>query len=309
MRAFITGISGFVGRHLAERLVSQGWEHVSGFDSQASDLPVPVHPGDLCDRAAISEALTASQPEVVFHLAGTIKAELAKDYFLTNVLGTLGLFEALLETGYRPRVMIASTSAVYGPGLGQRPISEYFPLHPMTDYAASKASQEMVSHRFYLGDQIPIVIVRTFNLLGPGQSPKLACSAFARQIALDENREDPEPIHTGNLSSKRDFVDVRDAVRAYELLAQEGSPGAVYNVCSGQAVSLQNCLNLLLGMATKPLITELEAARIQIHDLPIQVGSAKLIQRTVGWQPQISLQDSLADLLNDWRERVKTIQE
>jgi GDP-4-dehydro-6-deoxy-D-mannose reductase len=308
MRALVTGISGFVGGSLTDFLISKSWD-VSGFDQRESEKISHTHTGNILDQATLAEAIRISRPDVVFHLAGAIKAKLAKDYYLTNVLGTLSLFEALVETGYKPRVIIASTSGVYGPGLGKRPISEHFPLHPMTDYAASKAAQEMVAHRFFLAYNIPIIITRTFNLIGPGQSPELAASAFARQIALDENRAQPEPIRTGNLSARRDFVDVRDAVRAYELLAQNGIPGAVYNVCSGQAVSLRHCLDLLLGMASKPLTTELDTIRMQSNDVPIQVGSARLIRRTFGWEPQIALQQSLLDLLNDWRRRVKSTTE
>lgn len=308
MRALVTGSSGFVGSALTDCLISNGWD-ISGFDQRESRKIQQTQIGNILDQAALSEAIRTSQPEVIFHLAGAIKAKIAKDYFITNVLGTLALFEALVETGYKPRVIIASTSGVYGPGIGQRPISEHFPLHPMTDYAASKAAQEMVARRFFLAYNIPVIITRTFNLIGPGQSPELAASAFARQIALDENRAQPEPIRTGNLSAKRDFVDVRDAVRAYELLAQKGIPGTAYNVCSGQAVSIRYCLDLLLGMASKPLTAELDTIRMQENDVPIQVGSARLIQRTFGWQPKIELRQSLLDLLNDWRKRVKSTPE
>ena len=305
MRALLTGISGFVGGSLSDFLISNNWD-VSGFDHRPSNKVAQTFIGNILDKSAIGEALRVSQPDVIFHLAGAIKARDARAYFETNVIGTLSLFEALVEAGQKPRVLIASTSGVYGPGLGKRPIKETFSLHPMTDYAASKASQEMVARRFYLANAIPVIFARTFNLIGPGQSSELACSAFARQIALDENRNAPEPIRTGNLATKRDFVDVRDAVHAYELLARKGSPGAVYNICSGKAVSLQNCLNLLLGMATKPLVTELDKNRLQANDVPFQVGSAGLMQREFGWQPQIALQQSLQDLLNDWREQVKS---
>ena len=304
MRALLTGISGFIGNCLAEYLISKKWE-VFGFDHRASEKFNQSFVGSITDREAIGKAIQNSQPDVIFHLAGAIKANTAREYFETNVLGTQTLFEALVEAGLKTRVVIASTSAVYGPGMGKRPIKESFALHPMTDYAASKASQEMVARRFFLGYGFPVIFARTFNLIGPGQSPELACSAFARQIALDERSSTPEPIRTGNLAAKRDFVDVRDAVRAYELIASQGRPGAIYNVCSGKGIALAYCLSSLLGMASKPLVTELDRKRVQINDVPIQVGSAELIQREFGWQPQISLQQSLQDLLNDWRERVK----
>jgi GDP-4-dehydro-6-deoxy-D-mannose reductase len=308
MRALVTGISGFVGSSLTKLLVSNKWE-VSGYDHRESHSVPDMHTGNIQDQAALAETITKSQPEVVFHLAGVIKSKSLKDYYNTHILGTLALFEALAETGYKPRVIVTSSSAVYGSGVGKRPISENFALRPITDYGISKLAQEMVAQRFFLAYGFPVIIVRTFNLIGPGQSPELACSAFARQIALDESQAHDKPIKTGNLSAQRDFVDVRDAVCAYELLAQAGMPGATYNICSGRSVSIQNCLNLLLAMASKPLTTELDRTRMQKNDVPMQVGSAKLIERTVGWQPKISLEESLSDLLNDWRSRIKSIPE
>jgi GDP-4-dehydro-6-deoxy-D-mannose reductase len=309
MRALVTGISGFVGGSLTKSLVSNCWD-VFGFDHrETNDGSGNVYIGSMQDQAALAEVITKSQPDVVFHLAGVIKSKSLKDYYNTHILGTLALFEALLETGYKPRVIITSSSAVYGSGLGKRPISEHFALRPITDYGISKLAQEMVARRFFLAYGFPIIIVRTFNLIGPGQSPELACSAFARQIAIDESSPHAKPIKTGNLNTERDFVDVRDAVRAYELLAQKGVPGATYNVCSGRSVSIKACLDLLLTMASKPLTAELDSTRIQKNDVPLQVGSAKLIEQTVGWQPKISLEDSLLDLLNDWRKRIRSTTE
>lgn len=305
MRALITGISGFVGGSLTSQLVSSQWE-VAGFDHREQQTKSEITIGNIQDREAVSDAINKTQPDVIFHLAGVIKSKSLKDYYNAHILGTLSLFEAIVESGYKPRVIIASSSAVYGSGFGKRPISEHFALRPVTDYAISKLGQEMVARRFFLANGIPVIIVRTFNLIGPGQSPELACSAFARQIAIDEIQTHTRPIRTGNLSAKRDFVDVRDAAYAYELLARNGTSGSTYNVCSGQAVSIQNCLNTLLRMATKQLTTEFDKSRMQKNDVPTQVGNAKLIEHAVGWQPKISIEQSLADLLIDWRMRIKS---
>jgi GDP-4-dehydro-6-deoxy-D-mannose reductase len=303
MRALITGISGFVGGSLTEHLISNDW-NVFGFDHRETNGKSNVCIGNIQDQATLANVITRSQPDVVFHLAGVIKTKSLKDYYNTHILGTLAMFEALVEAGCKPRVIITSSSAVYGSGLGKRPISEHFALRPITDYGISKLAQEMVARRFFLAYDFPVIIVRTFNLIGPGQSPELACSAFARQIAIDESSSHAKPIKTGNLNAERDFVDVRDAAWAYELLAQRGVPGATYNVCSGRSVSIKTCLDLLFKMASKPLTTELDRTRIQKNDVPLQVGSARLIEQTVGWRPQISLEQSLSDLLNDWRKRI-----
>lgn len=305
MRALITGISGFVGGSLTSQLDSNQWV-VSGFDHRHQINKYDVTIGNIQDQESIFQAINKNHPDVIFHLAGVIKSRSLKDYYNAHILGTLSLFEAIIESGYKPRVIIASSSAVYGSGFGRRPISEHFALRPVTDYAISKLGQEMVARRFFLANNIPIIIARTFNLIGPGQSPELACSAFARQIALDEVQTHAKPIKTGNLSAKRDFVDVRDAALAYELLASKGIPGATYNICSGMAISIQNCLGILLEMANKPLTTEFDKTKMQKNDVPIQVGNAKLIERAVGWQPTINIKQSLADLLNDWRTQINS---
>ena len=308
MRALITGISGFVGQALTEQLLLNEWE-VCGFDHRESSNFPCLHTANILDQTALANAIRKSRPDVIFHLAGVIKSNVSKDYYNTNILGTLSLFEALVETGHPARVIIASSSAVYGPGTRKRPITEKFALRPATDYAISKVAQEMVARRFSMAYNFPVIIVRTFNLLGSGQSPELACSAFAQQIALNEILENPSPIKTGNLSAQRDFVNVHDAVHAYELLAQKGKPGATYNVCSGQAVSIQACLNTLLEMAQKKLAVEIDSSKMQNNDVSNQIGSARLIEKAVGWQPRITLQQSLFELLNDWRIRIKSTAE
>ncbi len=305
MRALVTGISGFVGSSLSNFLVSDGWD-VTGFDQRKSEMLDNIHIGSIHDQAALTDVIRICQPDVIFHLAGVIKSQQSKEYFIGNVLGTLSLFESLLETGLKPRVVIASSSAVYGPRLGKHPITENFALRPATDYAASKVAQEVVARRFFLAYNFPVIIVRTFNLIGPGQPPNLACSSFAQQIALAEHQKENGVIKTGGLSAQRDFVDVRDAVQAYELLARKGTAGEAYNICSGKAVSIHHCLDLLLGMATRHFRVELDTMRLQKNDVPVQTGSMRLVEKITGWQPQISLKNSLSDLLNDWRERVKS---
>jgi GDP-4-dehydro-6-deoxy-D-mannose reductase len=146
-----------------------------------------------------------------------------------------------------------------------------------------------------------------FNLLGPGQSPALACSAFARQIALAEVTGQTE-IVTGNLDASRDFVDVRDAVRALTMLAEKGHASEIYNVCSGRAVTIRKCLHEIMSMSNKQLTTRVDAGHLQKNDIPVQMGSYQKLHKATGWSPKISLKQSLSDLLNDWRRRVKEVE-
>jgi GDP-4-dehydro-6-deoxy-D-mannose reductase len=300
-RALITGISGFVGRHLHEELLHEGWD-VFGFDIRPAGEKVFV--GDLSDRAALTRAVDDFQPDAVFHLAGIIKSQDPQAYYTSNLFGTLNLLDAVLRMEKRPKVVLASSSAVYGLTKSERPITERSPLRPVTEYAVSKMAQETAALRYHYAFGLDVVIVRMFNLLGPGQSPDLACSAFARQIALAEISEQNE-IVTGNLDAKRDFVDVRDAARAFALLAEKGEAGQTYNICSGNAVAIQQCLSEMMLRSKKQLLARVDPARVQKNDVPVQVGSFQKVQKAAGWNPRISLNESLTDLLNDWRERVK----
>jgi GDP-4-dehydro-6-deoxy-D-mannose reductase len=302
--AFITGVSGFVGKHFSMFLLDRGWD-VAGQDLKPATAISKFYRSDLQDRSALQEALHETHPNVVFHLAGVLKSEHAEDFYTSHVLGTVVLLEVLTKIGLRPRVMIASSSAVYGAGLGRRPITEGFKLRPVTQYAASKVAQEVVAMRYFTTTGLPIICVRTFNLLGPGLSAGMACSAFARQIALAEMQGTSSTITTGDLSARRDFVDVRDAVRAYILLAEKGRAGQTYNVASGRAVAIRDCLDFLRKQARVPIETVLDPARVQKNDVPIQIGSAKRLREQTGWEPKFTTEESLADLLDDWRQRVK----
>ncbi|MFN8435232.1 MAG: GDP-mannose 4,6-dehydratase [Anaerolineales bacterium] len=300
-RALITGISGFVGRHLREELLREGWD-VFGFDIRPTGENVFV--GDLSDRAALTRAVADCQPDAVFHLAGIIKSQDPQAYYTSNLFGTLNLLDAVMQLEKRPKVVLASSSAVYGLTKSARPITERSPLRPVTEYAVSKVAQETAALRYHYAFGLDVVVARMFNLLGPGQSPDLACSAFARQIALAEISDQTE-IVTGNLDAKRDFVDVRDAARAFALLAEKGEAGQTYNVCSGNAVAIQGCLSEMMLKSKKQLSARVDVARVQKNDVPVQVGSFQKLHKAAGWNPRISLNESLTDLLNDWRERVK----
>src|SRR6266545_5192311 len=171
--ALITGASGFVGRHLARFLVVQGWQ-VFGFDQRAGKDEKNTFTGDIVDRNAFQSALRKCKPQVVFHLAGLIKSAYPEKLYHTNLLGTVTLFESLLESGHPPVVIVASSGAVYGSGFGGRKISETFKPRPVTHHAVSKLTQEIAALRYFDAFRLPVLIVRMFNLVGPGQSPDLA---------------------------------------------------------------------------------------------------------------------------------------
>jgi GDP-4-dehydro-6-deoxy-D-mannose reductase len=303
LSALITGIGGFVGSHLSTHLHELGWQ-VYGLDQRGGNRK-HVFYGDLADRHTFQAALSDCKPDILFHLGGLIKSHQPEDLYRANVLGTLALLESLVETEWRPIVIVASSSAVYGSGSGARPLSEKFKPRPVTHYAVSKLAQELVALHYLDAVRLPVMVLRMFNLIGPGQSPHLACSAFARQIALAEVHGGDEVV-TGDLGARRDFIDVRDAVRAFALVAEKGKAGEVYNVCSGQAVFIRDCLEEMLSLSQRPLKIRMDAEKIQKHDVSIQVGNAHKLHQITGWSPQIHLRKSLSDLLVYWRQRVKS---
>ena len=302
--AFITGISGFVGTHLSRHLMDAGW-HIVGYDLAHPGFDVDFFKGDICDKAGLLHALADARPDIVFHLAGIIKSNTPDTYYQAHVLGTVDLLDTVMECGLQPVVLIASSSAVYGSGLGRRPITENFTPRPATHYGVSKLAQELAALHYFTAFGLPVIVVRAFNLLGPGLSPVLACSAFAMQIAQAERSGKPSTISTGNLSSRRDFLDVRDAVRVYALLAEKGQAGQAYNVASGQATAISECLDFLRKQARFPVDAVMDPGRLQRNDIPVQVGSIRRVQAVTGWEPEISKEQSLMDLLDDWRQRVK----
>lgn len=302
MRTLVTGANGFVGRHLIHQLGQLGWQ-VWGVDKKTISRD-KITVVDLSDREEMKRLLSEIQPEIVFHLAGIIKSDRPEEFYKANLQITVDLFESLVEAGMKPGVVIAGSSAVYGPGRSNKPISERARPRPMTHYAVSKLAQETVSLRYFDALDFQVIIARMFNLLGPGQSPDLACSSFARQIALAELK-DVREITTGALYAQRDFVDVRDAVRVLALLAKTGKAGQIYNVCSGYPVSIKTCLDELLALSATKITVKTVDEKIQEHDVNIQVGDARKLRAATAWKPEIKLKQSLSDLLEDWRQRIR----
>jgi GDP-4-dehydro-6-deoxy-D-mannose reductase len=307
-RALITGIYGFCGRHLAVHLQRQGYQ-VFGLDmAQASPLAgIPVHAGDIRQRDLVQSVVRTVRPTHIFHLAALISPHPDLDeLYAVNVRGTGHLLEAVRLAGVEPVIVVTGSSAVYGlVQPGDLPIHESLPFQPVSVYAVSKIAQEMLAYTYYARHGLHVIRTRAFNLTGPGQPPSLVCSAFAKQIAEIEAGWIEPVLRVGNLTPQRDFVDVRDVVQAYDLVAQLGTAGQVYNVCSGRAVAVQTCLDQLLRLATRPISLEQDPARVRPADIPVSVGDGSRLQELTGWQPVRSLEESLADLLNDWRQRIR----
>lgn len=307
LKALVTGASGFCGQYLAALLSEQDYS-VSGLDMRASSDPrIEQIIGDLRDTGFVRRVLEQVQPTHIFHLAAVTGFSGKLDEFVNvNVMGTQALLEAIRELGQQPVILIAGSSAAYGHIAPEDlPISESQPFRPLTTYAVSKIAQELIGVQHFAAYGARVIRTRTFNLTGPGESARFATSAFARQIVEIEAGLHEPVLYVGNLNAIRDFTDVRDAMRAYILLAEKGIPGEVYNVCSEQGVQVRQILDLLRELSTRADIEiRVDPTRLQAADVPIQIGSAARLRALTGWAPTLTLRETLNDVLNSWRQRI-----
>jgi GDP-4-dehydro-6-deoxy-D-mannose reductase len=314
MRILITGITGFVGGHLARLLLRHGAEEVIGFardqewSRESEDVAerVALYPIDLTDRSACQALLRSIQPAQIYHLAGY--ADTGSSFrepeaaWEGNLTATRGLYEAVLGWGGRPRILYIGSGSVYGePSDAQRPLDEETTLRPNNPYAASKAAADLASYQYFRTHGLEIIRTRPFNHVGPGQSPRFAVPNFARQIAAIERGQAPPVLRVGNLNSERDLTDVRDVVRAYQLLIVQGQPGEVYNVASGRSLPVRVHLEKLLSLSKVSVQVEEDPALVRRVDTTAVRVSIRRLQETTGWTPQFTLEQTLADTLEYWR--------
>jgi len=316
MKVLITGITGFGGSHLAEYALAQGAE-VYGTVRWRSDRANIAHlhgdivllDCDLTDTSATAQVILEARPDRIFHLAAQAFVPTSwrapAGTLTTNVIAALHLFEAVRAWGESPPILNVSSSEVYGlVRPDEVPVTEDAPLRPLSPYAVSKAVQDLLGYQYYRSYGLRIVRTRTFNHSGPRQHDAFAIPNFARQIADCEAGQREPVIHVGNLESRRDFTDVRDVVRAYWLALEHGVPGEAYNICSGQAHTMQEVLDILLSLATVPITVQPDPKRMRPSDVPLVLGDPHRFQIATGWQPEISLRQMLGDTLDYWRARV-----
>ena len=296
MRALITGGKGFVGHWLAEHLASRG-----------DDVAICDIETDVADQDALDPVVAAAAPDAVYHLAALTHVgeswEVPAEVLRVNVLGTAAVLAAARRLANAPTVLVVSSAEVYGiVAEGDLPLTEAQPLSPVTPYAASKAAAEQVALQAWRGYGQPVVVVRPFNHVGPGQAPTFAVSALARRI-VEARRAGQPTLPVGSLTTRRDFTDVRDVVRAYRLLIEGGEPGTVYNVCSGHDVAVAEVAARLLSLAGTELELVTDPALVRPVDVPVLRGDPGKLEGVTGWKPEIPLDDTLADVLAYWEER------
>ncbi len=319
MKVLITGITGFVGSHLADFCL--GLEppvDVVGtcrWRSRRDNIEhlendIELRECDLRDASSVHKLLGEVKPERIFHLAAQSYVPSSwnspGETITTNVIGQLNVFEAMRELGSDASIQIAGSSEEYGlVHPDEVPITEDSPLRPLSPYAVSKVAQDMLAYQYFRSYGLKAVRTRAFNHTGPRRGEVFVTSNFAKQIAeIEAGRREPV-IHVGDLSPQRDFTDVRDIVRAYWLSLEHCVPGEVYNVASGKAYRIQEILDILLGNSDHDIDVREDPARLRPSDVPLLLGDNSRFCEATGWAPEIPFEQTAKDLLDHWRERVR----
>jgi len=314
-RILITGALGFVGRYLCGELLQSGYEvWASDLDSACARVDPPVDPAKVraCDVANAQDVLAllkALRPEIIAHLAAQSSPARAlaepRETFLANSLGTFNLFEAVRSSCPACSVLVVGSADIYGPQISKGLLTEESSFLPVSPYALSKATQDLIALQYSRSHDVRTFRTRSFNHTGPGQTITFALPSFACQIAQAEAGLREPVIEVGNLDVVRDFSDVRDVVRAYRLILETGNAGEAYNVCSGKAASMEALLGLLLSFSRVKIAVKKVQSRIRPADIPYLVGdNSKLVAQT-GWKPRWKIEQTLSELLDFWRRKVQ----
>jgi len=293
MRALITGGKGFVGQWLSAHLKDRG-DEVAVIDLET----------DVADATAVGAVMADVRPQAVYHLAAMTHVgdswEHPSQVLRVNVLGTAEILAAARALPEGPRVLVVSSAEVYGVvRTNQLPLDEDTATLPASPYAASKLAAEAVALQAWRGYGQPVMVVRPFNHIGPGQSPNFFVPALAKRI-VEARRTGDRSLPVGTLTTRRDFTDVRDVVGAYRLLIELGEPGGVYNVCSGRDVSMAEIAHDLLRLAGTDLELVTDPVLVRPVDVPVLRGDATRLRAATGGEPVIALATTLADVLASW---------
>ena len=319
MRFFVTGISGFAGVHLTERLLDRGhdvWGVALEGWSKRLEEAAEARPGrlgrsavetvDLRDADAVRAAVERARPDGIFHLAGITSVPQSqadpRAAYEVNLFGTLAILDAAKSVAPRARVLVATSAEAYGRVTeAELPITEEQPFRPVSSYGVSKAAADLAAQQAHLAYGLDVVRVRPFNHTGAGQAPIMVCSEFARAIAAAEQGCGPRMLRVGNLEVARDFSDVRDIVRGYVALFERGLSGEPYNLASGRATRVRAILDHLLARSRVPITVETDPSKLRPPETLRMLASIARAERDAGWRPEIPLEQTLDDLLDWWR--------
>ncbi len=319
MRLLITGITGFVGSHLAEHALGHRAEVFGSvrWRSKTDNIDhlrskITLVESDLRDLSSVRALLEAVVPTHVIHLAAQsfvgVSWKTPAETMTTNILCQVNLFEGLRGLKMSPRFLVVGSSEEYGlVEEHELPIRETNQLRPLSPYAVSKVAQDLMGYQYFKSHGMPIIRSRAFNHEGPRRGDVFVTSNFARQIAeIEAGLRDPI-IYIGDLKPRRDYSDVRDIVRGYWALVEQGEPGEVYNLCSGKSWAIQRVLDFLLDQSrVKQINVQVDPARLRPSDVPVLEGDPSKIERATGWKVEIPFERTLSDLLAYWRQRTSS---
>ncbi len=314
-RALITGITGFVGSHMAEFLLSRGLS-VFGLRRWRSPLDNVAHlldrihliDGDLREARSMTELISTVHPDRIYHLAAQSYVPASFNAPIetieTNACGTINLLEAVRASGINPPIHVCSSSEVYGQVRPEEvPIRETNPFRPASPYAVSKVAEDMTAQQYYLSYKLHTIRTRAFTHTGPRRGDVFAESSFAKQIAEIEKGRREAVLNVGNLDSVRTFLDVRDICDAYYLVLEKGIPGEVYNVGGMRTMRVGEMLDYLLSLSNKKIQVRVDSNRLRPSDVTLQIPDVSKLRAQTGWEPKIPFEQTMQDLLNYWRER------
>ncbi len=314
-RVLITGITGMIGKHLADLLVKEGCK-VAGISRATSatryirEIPAYKHyMGDILDTKFLVRVWKDWEPEVVFHFAAQayngLSWEAENTTYALNITGARNVFDVCRNFSPNARIIPACSSAEYGfVSEDMQPIVEDITLlRPITPYGVSKACMEMMARQFHFNYKMDVILPRLFIHVGPDHPPSTALQTFAMQLAATKLGKQPPQIRVGNLDSSRDFVDVRDGIRALWILAQKGKSGEAYNICSGRAPSIRQALEMLIQISGIQVEIVHEPSRLRPSDEAVLLGDTKKL-KALGWEPEIPFEQTLRDIYNNWLDRL-----